>query len=114
MHLFDILNDVVPSSARTILSFIIAHDLLPVNNLTRHFHQVFIYYRIAVVWNRTPALFLRCDPYDATVDREALLPFFRNWGEALVNHTVSDPVRAITSAKRKATKENYENIFRYI
>ena len=53
--------------------------------------------------------FLLYDPYDATIDWEALLPFFRNWGEVMINHMVSDPVRAITSAKKKTTKEKYEN-----
>lgn len=55
--------------------------------------------------------FLLYDPYDASIDWEALIPFFRNWGEVLINHMVSDPVRAITSAKRKTTKEKYENTY---
>ena len=55
--------------------------------------------------------FLLYDPYDATIDWEALLPFFQNWGEVMINHMVSDPVRAITSAKKKITKEKYENTY---
>ena len=55
--------------------------------------------------------FLLYDPYDASIDWEALLPFFLNWGEVMINHMVSDPVRAITSAKRKTTKEKYENTY---
>lgn len=55
--------------------------------------------------------FLLYDPYDAKIDWEALIPFFRNWGEVLINHMVSDPVRAITSAKKKTTKEKYENTY---
>ncbi|MCR4704050.1 MAG: three-Cys-motif partner protein TcmP [Saccharofermentans sp.] len=55
--------------------------------------------------------FLLYDPYDATINWEALLPFFRNWGEVMINHMVSDPVRAITSAKKKTTKEKYENTY---
>lgn len=51
--------------------------------------------------------FLLYDPYDATIDWKALLPFFRNWGEVMINHMVSDPVRAITSAKKKTTKAKY-------
>ena len=52
--------------------------------------------------------FLLYVPYDATIDWEALLPFFRNWGEVMINHMVSDPVRAIKNAKRKMTKAKYE------
>lgn len=55
--------------------------------------------------------FLLYDPYDATIDWEALLPFFRNWGEVMINHMVSDPVRAIKSAKRKMTKAKYANTY---
>lgn len=55
--------------------------------------------------------FLLYDPYDASIDWDALLPFFRNWGEVLINHMVSDPVRAITRAKRAATKEKYEHTY---
>ena len=55
--------------------------------------------------------FLLYDPYDATIDWEDLLPFFRNWGEVMINHMVSDPVRAIKNAKRKMTKAKYENTY---
>ena len=55
--------------------------------------------------------FLLYDPYDANIDWEALLPFFRNWGEVMINHMVSDPVRAIKSAKKKTTKAKYENTY---
>ena len=33
--------------------------------------------------------FLLYDPYDASIDWDALLPFFRNWGEVLINHMIS-------------------------
>ncbi len=36
---------------------------------------------------------------------------FQKLGEVLINHMVSDPVRAITQAKRKSTKEKYENTY---
>ena len=55
--------------------------------------------------------FLLYDPYDASIDWEALIPFFRNWGEVLINHMVSDSVRAISSAKKKTAKEKYENTY---
>lgn len=55
--------------------------------------------------------FLLYDPYDASIDWEALLPFFRNCGEVMINHMVFDPARAIKIAKRKTTKEKYENTY---
>lgn len=55
--------------------------------------------------------FLLYDPYDASIDWEALFPFFRNWGEVMINHMVSDPVRAITQVKRGSTKVKYESTY---
>lgn len=55
--------------------------------------------------------FLLYDPYDASIDWKALLPFFRHWGEVMINHMVSDPVRAITQVKKTITKEKYEGTY---
>ncbi|MDY4049570.1 three-Cys-motif partner protein [Eubacterium pyruvativorans] len=55
--------------------------------------------------------FLLYDPYDANIDWGALLPFFRNWGEVMINHMVSDSVRALNSAKKATTKEKYQNTY---
>ncbi|MBR0143026.1 MAG: three-Cys-motif partner protein TcmP [Clostridia bacterium] len=55
--------------------------------------------------------FLLYDPYDASIDWEALFPFFRNWCEVMINHMVSDPVRAITQVKKRSTKIKYENTY---
>ena len=55
--------------------------------------------------------FLLYDPYEASIDWEALIPFFRNWGEVLINHMVLDSVRAISNAKKKTAKEKYENTY---
>lgn len=37
--------------------------------------------------------FLLYDPYDASIDWEAILPFFLNWGEVMINHMVFIVVR---------------------
>ena len=55
--------------------------------------------------------FLLYDPYDADIDWEALLPFFRHWGEVMINHMVSDPVRAISQVKKKSTMQKYEGTY---
>lgn len=55
--------------------------------------------------------FLLYDPYDATIDWLALAPFFRNWGEVLINHMVSDSVRAIKQAKSQKAIEKYEGTY---
>lgn len=56
--------------------------------------------------------FLLYDPYDASIDWEALLPFFRYWGEVMINHMVSDPIRAISQVKKESTMQKYEGTYR--
>lgn len=56
--------------------------------------------------------FLLYDPYDASIDWDALEPYFREWGEVLINHMVSDSVRAIKVVKRESTKKKYETTYR--
>lgn len=55
--------------------------------------------------------FLLYDPYDANIDWAALLPFFRYWGEVMINHMVSDSIRAISQVKKETTKEKYEGTY---
>lgn len=55
--------------------------------------------------------FLLYDPYDASIDWSALLPFFMNWGEVLINHMISDTVRAIPQVKREEKKKKYETTY---
>lgn len=51
------------------------------------------------------------DPYDAHIEWDALLPFFRNWGEVIINHMVSDPVRAVKMARKPEAIEKYEETY---
>lgn len=55
--------------------------------------------------------FLLYDPYDASIDWNALFPFFRNWGEVLINHMISDSVRAIPQVKCENKKKKYEDTY---
>ena len=55
--------------------------------------------------------FLLYDPYDADIHWDVLLPFFRNWGEVMINHALLDPIRAISSVKKKSSKEKYEHTY---
>ena len=51
------------------------------------------------------------DPYQATIDWAALLPFIRNWGEIILNHTVSDSIRAVSQARRPDAISKYESTY---
>lgn len=51
------------------------------------------------------------DPYQATIDWTALLPFIRNWGEIILNHMVSDSIRAVSQARRPDAISKYESTY---
>lgn len=55
--------------------------------------------------------FLLYDPYDASIDWEALAPFFRTWGEVLLNHMIHDSIRAIRQVKNTETKKKYQDTY---
>lgn len=55
--------------------------------------------------------FLLYDPYDASIDWNALTPFFRTWGEVLINHMVSDSIRAISQVTREQAKQKYAGTY---
>ena len=52
------------------------------------------------------------DPYDARIDWDALMPFMKNWGEVIINHMVSDTLRAAKVAKKKEVIDKYETTYR--
>ncbi len=52
------------------------------------------------------------DPYDARIDWDALMPFMKNWGEIIINHMVSDTLRAAKVAKKQEVIDKYEQTYR--
>lgn len=51
------------------------------------------------------------DPYDAAINWEAITPFLNNWGEVIINHMVSDTIRAARTAKRDEVVQKYEQTY---
>ena len=51
------------------------------------------------------------DPYDAQIDWNAIMPFLNNWGEVIINHMVSDPVRAVGVVKSRDAVAKYEQTY---
>ena len=51
------------------------------------------------------------DPYEATIDWNALMPFINNWSEVILNHMVSDSMRAIKMVKKETTRKKYEQTY---
>lgn len=47
------------------------------------------------------------DPYEAAIDWGAISPFLRTWSDIIINHMVSDSIRAVSQAKRSATIRKY-------
>lgn len=56
--------------------------------------------------------FVFYDPFDASIDWDALEPYFFTWGELLINHNVQDPVRAVSQTTRPSTMKKYEGTYR--
>lgn len=48
------------------------------------------------------------DPYKADIDWAAVMPFFNTWGEVIINHMVSDSIRAVAVAKKPEIIKKYE------
>lgn len=48
------------------------------------------------------------DPYEASIDWDAIMPFLNNWWEVIINHMMSDTIRASKAAKRSETVSKYE------
>lgn len=51
------------------------------------------------------------DPYTASIDWSALFPSIRNWGEVILNHMVSDSIRAVAQAKRPDAISKYKQTY---
>ena len=51
------------------------------------------------------------DPYQATIDWEAIMPFFNSWGEVIINHMLYDSTRAVKMAKRVDAIRKYEQTY---
>ena len=51
------------------------------------------------------------DPYDATIDWLSIMPFINSWSEVILNHMVSDSIRAIKTAKSQAARQKYEQTY---
>lgn len=51
------------------------------------------------------------DPYEATIDWNALMPFINNWSEVILNHMVSDSTRAVKVVKTDEARSKYEQTY---
>lgn len=74
------------------------------NELLRHISKQFGNYR-------NMNFLLLYDPYDAAIDWDAITPFLNNWGEVIINHMVSDTLRAAKNAKKDDAVRKYEKTY---
>lgn len=51
------------------------------------------------------------DPYNASIDWDAITPYLNRWGEAIINHMSSDTVRGISQAKKNGAADRYEETY---
>lgn len=51
------------------------------------------------------------DPFQARIDWDAIRPYLNFWGEVIINHMISDPVRAVKIAKSEDAVAKYQNTY---
>ena len=51
------------------------------------------------------------DPYEASINWDAISPYLNTWGEVIINHMVSDTKRGVLLAQKHATVAKYENTY---
>lgn len=51
------------------------------------------------------------DPYDASINWNAIMPFINGWSEVILNHMVSDSMRAIRMVKKDEARNKYEQTY---
>ena len=51
------------------------------------------------------------DPYQASIDWDAVTPFLNIWGEVIINHMVSDTNRGVTQVKKKDKSQKYQETY---
>lgn len=51
------------------------------------------------------------DPFDASIDWDAVTPYLNTWGEVIINHMVSDTARGAHVAHKEAVIEKYQQTY---
>lgn len=51
------------------------------------------------------------DPYEASIDWDAITPFLNIWGEVIINHMVSDTIRGVATAQKESVIRKYERTY---
>lgn len=98
----DLLNTKLPKQTSNLTIYtesMDANDLL--RNIGSQFTSMF----------RDMHFLLVYDPYDAHIEWDAMMPFLKNWGEIIINHMVSDTIRAAKMAKKPEVIEKYEETY---
>ena len=98
----DYLNDLLPKPKSDNLS--IKLSAIDANQLLKDM-------RTQVERGNHTHYFLLYDPFDASIDWEAIQPFLNNWSEVMINHMASDSIRAVKMVKSKKAKEKYEQTY---
>lgn len=95
----DHLKSLMPNGARNFHVHITTEDG---NELAKRLGQM--------MYNKKHYL-LVYDPYDATIDWNAIMPFINNWSEVILNHMVSDSIRAVKMVKKDEARSKYEHTY---
>ena len=64
-----------------------------------------------LIKNNNCHILLIYDPYDASIDWDAIEPFLNCWGEIIINHMVSDSIRGVKESKSEKARNKYEKTY---
>lgn len=64
-----------------------------------------------LIQNKNCHILLIYDPYDASIDWDAIEPFLNCWGEIIINHMVSDSIRGVKETKSEKARNKYEKTY---
>jgi len=92
------------------------NSLLPSNTANFHCHVTTedgneLAKRLGKAMSSSKHYLLIYDPYDATIDWNALIPFINNWSKVILNHMVSDSIRVVKMVKKDAARSKYEQTY---
>ena len=89
-------------------------EKLKLNNIEISYHNedcdTFLQGLNSTEWTEFNTLLLY-DPYNASINWNAIKPFLNRWGEVIINHMVFDTPRGVTQAKKKSVIERYEETY---
>ena len=108
-------NDIEEDKVNHLKEILVEQKLSPHKNFQLQFAHIdksdFLKQTFLKLKKNGTHFLLLYDPYDASIDWDSLQPYFDSWGEVIINHMVSDSLRALPNIQTDSAKQKYENTY---